>query len=340
MKSFLLRTNERTSDRFEKLCEALGAVNSTEEMNQVFLHLTIWFLRWNGDDDLDSGIWFDVTPSRLGMWAEHPAPLKWGNAMIKAGYAVPLDSFYPAEVLKGRAGYFHPGSLDTTWHGVHRHRASSPELFHFIQDRARRASEAKARGVPTTLFEGSDWFTPPASGSGEYSYQQPAQGQRGGQAPPGGNSGSYSGSYSGGNSEGSTGGNSGDSSCAAFGGAAGGTPLRIRLDVNEDNEINQRNVSQGNSKMPKRMDGRTAFVKSSTQLSFIRANKYDNPLACLKRLDDGPSALRMWHKALKHDSGAVCQILAEITETDQVWLPLENPAAIVYQRLKSVTGGT
>jgi hypothetical protein len=136
----------------------MGMDTTVRKMNVVWSHLMIWYLKWAADPYTDTGIFWDVTALRMGMWAEYPKPLIFGRALAD-GYCQPVGTVYPDELTRGRQGYVVPGSLDATWDGVHKHRPNASELVLFLTDPARRARQAKRYNVTTPCPEG--WLDPP-----------------------------------------------------------------------------------------------------------------------------------------------------------------------------------
>jgi hypothetical protein len=78
----------------------------------------------------------------------------------------------------------------------------------------------------------------------------------------------------------------------------------------------------------------TGKPKSSAMYEIVRKNKYVFPMVALRALDDTPKAMNAWKKALAADRAAVCQILAEMTESEAAWEGIVNPAALAMSRLK------
>ena len=74
-------------------------------------------------------------------------------------------------------------------------------------------------------------------------------------------------------------------------------------------------------------------------LWFVRENRYENPLAALCAMDDSERARILWTRAVEEDVSAVQTILAEMTETDESWAKIGNPAAVATARIKKMIPG-
>lgn len=301
MRWVMIDTGERVSHRFERLCEALET-STQEDEDRVFTALVLWYLRWSGDQETDSGILVDVSERRLGQWAEWSQPLAFGRALVKAGYVRSLADSYPEQLVVGLQGWVVPGALELSWDGVHRKRSDRSRLALFILDPVRRWNACLACGVdPATAPEG--WLKPP-----------PDQGD--GWGPSGNASGKPPGNPSG--------------NAGGKGSAAPPLPPRVREHVNvkEEKEMFQRTAT-----------GRTANTKTLGQRDFIRENKYTAPLDCLYELDNTSDAARaIWSRAVREIPEHVMRVLAELTETDEAWAGVSNPAALVMSRLKGALG--
>lgn len=149
-------TNEEQTTAFEMLCDYMGA----DDPVQILGYCQRWRNRWQGDDALDSGILWDVTPRRMGNWAAHPQPEKFGNGLLRAGYVVPVETVYPPELLKGRGGFVVPEFFDAFWTSVHRKRSNAALTCIFLQDREKRSRIAAQYNVdPQELPKG--WLDMP-----------------------------------------------------------------------------------------------------------------------------------------------------------------------------------
>jgi hypothetical protein len=151
VKSILLSTAEFSSVRFERLCERLKA-STEKDCYLVGGHLAKWFFKWGADPELDAGLFWNTTETALGRWSSWEAPLAFGRALVEAGYCRPLSSVYPALLLGDRSGFCHPGALDASWDGVHKHRANAAELVLYLTDQTRRARQAKGFRITSTAI--------------------------------------------------------------------------------------------------------------------------------------------------------------------------------------------
>jgi len=339
MKGLVLSTVEGQSRRFDLLCEALE-VDTVEDTYTVRGHLMCWFEKWSADPATDSGLLWDVSERQMGLWAHWSRPLVFGRALAKAGYVSPIESIYPAELVKGRPGFVVAGyesgvALDTSWNGVHYRRTNAQELVLYLTNPKQRARQMETLGVVVEdLVKAgkvpADW-APQRGGTG--SAQQ--NGEAGRDGPQRGQ------------------------------GMGGG--LEDGLDPGIDPSLRRKNVTVKESDLsqrdvpspvpPPRQDGTgmgrkprekrrkyrndashgtpgTGNHKSSQMLLFVREEKYNNPLACLQQFDGTDKAMGFWKKAVDRDVQAVMQVLANMTETDEAWAKIMNPAAVASFRLK------
>ena len=148
MKSVLINTAEFESRRFEDLCERLDMDNTVDQRIAMLGHLTRWQLRWSSDESLDSGLLWDVTEKRMGMWAEWSKtnPLQFGRALVQAGYCAPVNDVFPEQLCGGRNGFVVVGALDRSWH-IHKQRADRNRLVLYLIDPVRRARQCANLGV-------------------------------------------------------------------------------------------------------------------------------------------------------------------------------------------------
>jgi len=290
---------------------ALNSVDDQESIDRVFAHLMIWFLRWAGDEQSDTGIFFDMNESRLGMWAEWPKPLSFGRALVSAGYVQTLKSFYPETVLKGRDGFFVPGALDLSWDGIHRRRADRGELVLYLQDPERRAKQAQllvTHGIRIRADVVPEWLSLPSLDT----IRSAPVDDHNDHHPPGGGPPRHDDGH-----------DARHTARQPAGQPAPIPPLPPRVqNVNE--LINQRNVGRNG----------TTSRKTREMCEFIRENKYDNPLSCLQTIDGTDVANIWWRRAIDQDVQFVMTILSEMTETDETWAKIGNPGALAMSRIK------
>jgi hypothetical protein len=306
MKYVAIPAGERRSNRFEKLCELMEADDEPAARAAVMGHLAFWYLRWSQDEEFDHGLFFDISEKRMGIWAEHPQPQRFGNALVKARYVAPIREFYKGThddngfvVLRGDGGV----ALDTSWDGWHRKSPISARLALFLTD-ARRA-----------LF----WA---------------AKEKEGGADPPGngeGDSGKFPENFRK---------DSGES--PEFLRPPSGIDVKTSKDVknvkdvkdvNEGTNVPTSDVKPPAGRGPVNNSGRTGNAKTLRVRDFIREHKYEDTIACLCMLDDSDGARKLWVEACERDLSYVHQCLAELTETDAAWAKLMNPCGALVKKL-------
>jgi hypothetical protein len=299
----MIATGERMSDRFQNLCEYLeeDTLESREQLqahaDACYLHLMIWYTRWGGDEEMDTGIFWDVSEKRMGLWAEYHNPLKFGRALVRAGYCKPVNDVFPEFICGERDGFVIPGQLDSTWESVHRHRRAQLEhMVPYLLDRQRRADWASRAGIDITLYP-DGWFDPPGP--------DPCQTPGTTRVKP-----ELSAS---------------DQPAAAAPCPPSDSPTYLRK---QKRELTQRNVEK------KTLHGRTGKPKTLTMYETVRENRYENPLLALRTIDDTATAMKTWRLTVDRDVSFVQTLLAEMTETHETWAKLENPAAVCMSRCR------
>lgn len=80
-------------------------------------------------------------------------------------------------------------------------------------------------------------------------------------------------------------------------------------------------------------NGRTGNPKTPEMLAFIREHKYDNPLECCRMTDGTNDACKLWVEAVELDQQFVSNLLANMTETDNVWSRVGWPSSILTKQL-------
>lgn len=302
MHSILIPTNEWRSERFSALCEALEAEDRTRRL-LAFAHLHLWFNRWGEDQALDAGLFWDISERRLGEWSEWDKPLIFGRALVSAGYVRQINEMYPAELLRGRQGYVYPGHLDNAWNVLRRRPSQAPDLVLFLTDPARRAGQAALYRISQPIPKG--WLDGvPATAT------QPLQADSGESPPPDSV-------------------HTPDNVRSMFGGTpdmlrGGGTPPRSPHVSGNVNLENQRNVGERT----------TGNQKTRALYAIVRECKYDNPLKALIAMDGTERARRLWHRGISYVMSDIQTLLAEMTDTEESWTKIANPAALATARIK------
>ena len=364
----MISTNEGDSPRFERLVELLlggGDDIDLEECFRVRGHLQAWYEKWSGHGETDSGLLWGVTESRMGRWAQWPQPLKFGRALVAAGYVVSVERLYPSELLKGRDGFVVVGfeggvALDTSWPAIHRSRADALDLVLFLTDPRRRIKQMMK-------FQDEDrvnWAAVAEDGLMPAAWLEDI---RSGTDATLNNDVDRSGDNSAlNNVVDYTLGLRGDLPGDPLGGPPGGPPgdplstvnrNRKRRDVNLRNTVtvpesgrcgppaygngtggtegrNGREGTEGwkGGNGQNRRNG-TAEPKSHDMLWTIREFKHEDPLKALQAVDGTGKAMSFWRKAIAKDRAYVSQQLSEVTETERIWAGLKNPAAVLTKRL-------
>ena len=312
MKALLVNTAELRSQRFDLLCERLeGDVAETIRNPSALIlgHLMCWHLRWAGDDAMDSGLLWDVSERRMGIWAEWPKPLVFGRALVEAGYCAPVENVYKEkELLQGRKGFVvlagdGEPALERSW-DWHKRLAKSAELIYFLREDRRKRQVASwlqtGRQVYVNGYNkewAQKWL-----GLAATSAAGPCR-ETSGNLPE-------------------------DPPQTA---AQGFPPPR---DVKRlTKEINQRNGERTNNQG-------TGNPKSRQMLTTARTHKYDNPLLVLRTFDSTENAVKLWRRTVSHNLSAVQQFLAEMTETDDTWAAIEKPAAVAVRKCQAILRGT
>jgi len=300
----LISTAEASSRRLEDLREQLGMDSSPEDRIVVLGHLLTWYAKWAGDPETDSGLFWNVTEKRLGVWAQwtRSNPLMFGRALVKAGYVQPVNDVFPEQLLRKRDGYVVPGALDRSW-SIHRLRANKLDLVLFLLDPVRRARQAAFLGLkPTDAPTGWLDFS---RLSGDV---------------PGPGEGAYP----------SSGGPPEDLQSNSVGASESPPRGSPHVDVN---------VEKKKRMFPRKYVGNkttTGAPKTRDMLEYIQENKYENPLECLRTIDGTDGAVPIWIKGVEHCLSDVQTMLANMTETDEAWAKIGNPAAVAMSRIKAV----
>jgi len=298
MDSLLIDTNEWGNRRFEDLCERLEEDGEPSKY-LVMGHLIRWCLKWASDQETDAGLLWEITEKRLGVWAEWPKPLLFGRALVAAGYVQTVESVFPPELCRGRTGFMVPMTLDRAWNML-RHRCNARELVLFLTDPIKRSIRAAELGLtpdqaPAGWLLSADEARPLAAKQQAGATSAPAGGQRWPNVGP-----------------------------TLEQRNPAGQPSAPNVDVNvkEDTNVSTSNVGQNEN-------GGTGSQKTGDLLAFLRQNKTDNPLACLRRIDGTDRAGSIWVKAVETDPDAVITKLANMVETDTAWCKICSPAAVM-----------
>lgn len=300
MKYVAIPAGEIRSNRFEHLCELMDADADPPARMLLWGHLAAWYLRWGQDEQFDHGLFFDITEKRLGVWAEHPQPQKFGNALVRAGYVAPIREFYNGThddngfvCLRGDGGV----ALDTSWDGWHRKSPIAARLALYLTD-ARRALFWAAKEKEG----GSD---PPGAGETDSGKIPENFRKVSGESPD---------------------------SLRESSGIDVKTSKDVK-DVNEGTNVPTSDVKPPAGRAPVNNSGRTGNAKTLRVRDFIREHKYDDTIACLCMLDDSDGARKLWVEACERDLQYVHQCLAELTETDAAWAKLMNPCGALVKKL-------
>jgi hypothetical protein len=270
-------------------------------------HLTEWYLRWAGQPELDAGIWFRPSLNEIGAWAGVPdADVKWGRALLAAGYVGLLKDLYPEPLGSLRKGY---AALDGAGGvmldeiiGLHRRRANAAMLVVYVLDRRVRAKWAHVLRVDAAALEGS------------------------GQIPAGWLEGHVDGARwngeGGGAEEGRT---VGRSDGALVGRSDGGTVGRMDGRMPEAAEV--RKTVVGFAGVPS--GAHTGGAPNPEMLRVVREHKYSDPLRALLALDNSELAERKWRAAISKDAEKVRIELGALVETDARFYMQRVPSAVL-----------
>ena len=307
MKSILISTGEAESPRWGRLCSCLG-LKSTEEQYAAFGHLMRWCLCWASKDETDWGVWFGASMNEIGSWAGvEGKDAHWGRALLTAGYIGLLKDVYPEPLGSIRKGYVAlDGSggvmLDTSFSILSR-RGNASTYVLYLTNREDRSSRAVKLGIDHVALESTGqipigWLTGKVKQNARQNREQ-------------------------------------DMAAAAIpresepmedlgrGGsiAAGcyGRPVMGFAGVEHQT------AGASAAAYP----AQTAPSPSSAMLRTVREFKYSDPLRALRAIDPSPNALFVWNRVLSKNRELVCQELGTITETDQQWARLRNPAGVI-----------
>lgn len=308
MKLTFIETREMHSPRWGRLCEALG-LGSPGERWQAFGHLVGWYMHWGSEPELEAGVWWDVSMTTLGSWAEVGGDAgKWGRALHVAGYVRTLKQRYGEPLGTWRTGWVavqQDGSaiLDLNI-GYLRRRFEFPELVLYVTGRERRVKWAALAGLDVKALVACGRIAP---------------GWLDGEAAP----------------------EPAAATCSVPTGRfdAGGA-------VAAEEEADERctaGTTSAPAAAPRRVVrgfaaavARSGTPKSPELLAQIRGYKYADPLRALCLLDSSERAQYCWRQAVGRDVARVRQELGELVETDERWALLRNPAAVVMTNFKKL----
>ena len=297
MKYLAIAPSEFRSNRFETFVEHLGMDESAEGLKTAAGYLMTWYCRWAEDPEFDHGLLFGIREKRLGSWSEHPNPSSFSKALLAAGYVAKLKDFYGRDedgyvVLNGDGGV----SLDVSWDGWHRKSPIAYRLAHYLTDPERRLywvakfnDEGLGMAVASDGAAGDDNR---AGGSGRlperFRRESGAGSARSASPPP-------------------------------------EDVLTSKKDVKEGDKKTSDVATPTGPAHGERP--RTGNRKTTAMRDYIRENKYDDTIGCLCQLDSTPPAVEMWKEICRRDIGFAHMLLAEMTETDEKWSGIHNPAA-------------
>jgi hypothetical protein len=354
----MVATGELQSERYEKLCEALGC-DSPGDQFRVFGHLHAWREKWAREPEMDGGILWEATTHRMGMWAAWPSPKAFGCALVKAGYVTPLSDVYPAELLRdgagrARGGYVAMGydgrpSLETSWSGVQRVSARRNEWVLFLLDADRRWRQCAAMRVPIRDLA-SAGRVPPAWAD-EYAAWCGARRLQGVGGMPPDEADSPADDWP-----------SHETALERSHETAHETTLLASRNVSPRKSVNDEyqsvvshcvpfpvNVGSGRGFAPpphvrkeKGTEGReqtgseprngrgTGAPKSERLYAVVDDLRHTDLLATLRAIDGGEAAMVVWRSAASAHASVVSQVLAELLTA---WSGIRNPAGWVMKRL-------
>ena len=69
-------------------------------------------------------------------------------------------------------------------------------------------------------------------------------------------------------------------------------------------------------------------------LRMVREHKHSDPLRAMCAIDSSAPAAMQWRRAVARDRTRVCEELSALTETDQRWRLMRNPASVLMANLK------
>ncbi len=338
MKCFLIATSEMRSARFDRLCDHLEA-DTPADRAMAFGRLMIWYARWGADAEYDHGLLFDCTEKRMGIWAEHPEPLRFGRALALARYIVPMDSVYPPALVAGRTGFVALAAdggamLDQSWSAWHRKAPGKERLAFFLTDFEQRqraflslaldpSAAARAMGMDADALQG--WIgRPPAQATGDPPAGEPMP-------PPG-------------RPQGAAGADSGR--------PMGGLPPprtpapateNVKTVQTEREKQPYRNVQTETDKPRTGPNGvRTGEPKTADMFAYLMEQKredWPDLLCALERLDRSDNAMTRWQRAISTNPGFVREQLNAMTETPERWDGIYRPAAWMASRLEPIAKG-
>lgn len=303
METILLSTKEADSDRFMRLCEELK-VSCEQEKKHLFGSLLYWYNYWAADLRLDSGVWqSEASLNQFGRWAKWEDPPAFGKALLSAGYVQRICAIYPDEISGGPKSQglvvTNPIGggiyLDTSFKAIHRRRANAHELLIYLTNPKKRAESAKDCHVDVALLE------------------------RQGRIPKGWLSADFN---------------------------VDGDPEPSSRSPHEPaDQVGKglfqvprhaaRTPTPPASSKPRPKQAKTGAKPTPELRYYIRKHKYPEPLKCLLRIDDSAASRRIWDKVLPTHRQDVVKILSGLVETNEAWMNIKSPAAIVMQELKN-----
>ncbi len=160
MDFWMISTGERTSARMDRLCLELGYSSPTQsQRGRVFEAYVTWGTKWAADKETDCGLFWNAEPRLMGEWAQWPEALKFGNAMLRAGYIrrIEDESVYPKKLAAGRTGLVAWGELDKSWRGIHSDRRNKRELALFLVDPDKRSMACHFMRPPILSADWPGW---------------------------------------------------------------------------------------------------------------------------------------------------------------------------------------
>jgi hypothetical protein len=160
MEAVLLSSTDGQSPRWKRLCKQLGLV-TTEDKYQALGHLWVWYQRWGSQPELDSGIWFRANLREIGSWAEvtPDQEVKWGRALLAAGYMEAIKDVYPEPLASLRKGYVALNAeggamLDDSFSQL-KHRPNARTLCLYLMNRKVRNKWSRLLRVDCSVLDGA-----------------------------------------------------------------------------------------------------------------------------------------------------------------------------------------
>jgi hypothetical protein len=140
------------------MCDQLE-LTTPGEQTQALGHLFIWYQTWCSQPELDAGLWLRSPLNEIGSWAKVPQDMemKWGRALLAAGYLESLKDVYPEPLGSVRKGYValdaERGVMLDVIFKLLRRRANAQTLCLYLMDRRIRNKWSRVLRIDCAMLE-------------------------------------------------------------------------------------------------------------------------------------------------------------------------------------------